>query len=91
MAKPISTEDRLKRARVLIQKAHEIPAPSDAGWDSLNYAALVKDTLRQARDLLKFLPMTAGVTAEQKIEVQSVMKEIEDTDKEILRKSLSDQ
>jgi hypothetical protein len=87
MPKPISTEDRLLRARTLIQKAHEIVPPVEAGWDWLSYTASVKDTMRQARDLLKFLPMTAGVTADQKAEAQSIMQEIIDAEKAILHKS----
>ncbi len=87
MAKPITTEDRLLRARTLIKKAHEIPAPADAGWDWLSYSAQVKDTLRQAKDLLKFLPMTAGVTASQKVEVQIILQEIVDAEKAILHKN----
>ena len=87
MAKPITTEDRLLRARALIQKARDIPAPTDAGWDWLSYTAQVKDTLRQAKDLLKFLPMTAGVSATQKTEVQVILQEIVDAEKSILHKN----
>ena len=87
MAKPITTEDRLLRARALIQKAREIPPPAVAGWDWLSYTAQVKDTLRQARDLLKFLPMTAGVSASQKAEVQIILQEIVEADKAILHKN----
>jgi hypothetical protein len=87
MAKPITTEDRLLRARALIQKAHDIPPPADAGWDWLSYSAQVKDTLRQAKDLLKFLPMTAGVSASQKAEVQVILQEIIDAEKAILHKN----
>lgn len=87
MPKPITTEERLHRARALIQKAHEITPPADTGWDWLSYTASVKDVLRQARDLLKFLPMTAGVTPAQKADAQSVMQEIIDAEKSILHKS----
>lgn len=87
MAKPITTEERLLRARTLIQKARDIPAPVDEGWNWLSYTAQVKDTLRQARDLLKFLPMTAGVSASEKIEVGVIMQEIIDSEKAILHKN----
>ncbi len=87
MAKPIPTEERLLRARALIQKAREITPPGEAGWDWLSYTAQVKDTMRQARDLLKFLPMTAGVSASQKTEVQVIMQEIVDAEKAILHKN----
>jgi len=87
MAKPITTEDRLLRARVLIQKARDIPTPVDEGWNWLSYTAQVKDTLRQAKDLLKFLPMTAGVSFSQKAEVQVILQEIIDAEKAILHKN----
>lgn len=86
MSKTLTTEERFARARILIQKAHEIPTPVDGGWDSLSYAAQVKDTLRQARDLLKFLPQTAGVSAPQKQEAVALMQEIADEEKKILHK-----
>jgi hypothetical protein len=87
LSKTLTTEERFARARILIQKAHEIPAPVDGGWDSLSYAAQVKDTLRQARDLLKFLPQTAGVTAQLKQEAVALMQEIVDEEKKILHKT----
>ncbi len=87
MAKTITTEERLLRARALIQKARDIPPPADAGWDWLSYTAQVKDTLRQAKDLLKFLPMTAGVSASQKTEVGVIMQEIIDAERAILHKN----
>lgn len=87
MAKPITTGDRLLRARALIQKAHDIPTPVDEGWNWLSYTAQVKDTLRQAKDLLKFLPMTAGVSVSQKAEVHVILQEIADAEKAILHKN----
>jgi hypothetical protein len=87
LSKTLTTEERFVRARMLVQKAHEVPAPIDGGWDSLNYAAQVKDTLRQARDLLKFLPQTAGVTTQQKQEAVALMQEIVDEEKKILHRT----
>ena len=86
MAKVLTTEERFSKARVWMKKAGEIPAPAEAGWETLNYAASVKDTLRQARDLLKFLPQTAGVTPEQKKEALDLMQKIVETEKVILHK-----
>jgi len=40
--------------------------------------------LRQARDLVKFIPQTAGVSAEMKEEVKKVFEEIEQANREIL-------
>ena len=89
MSKVLTTEERFANARTLMQKAREIPASEDGGWDSLSYAAQVKDTLRQAHDLLKFLPQTAGVSTEQKKEARDLMQEIVTVEKSILHKSLS--
>ncbi|MDI6768055.1 MAG: hypothetical protein QMD04_00085 [Anaerolineales bacterium] len=44
----------------------------------------IKDFLRQARDLVKFIPLTAGVTAEMKAEVKKIYQEAEQADREIL-------
>lgn len=87
MAKVLTTEERFAKARALIQKAREIPASPDGGWGLLSYAAQVKDTLRQAHDLLKFLPQTAGVSAEQKSEARELMQEIIAVEKDILHKT----
>ena len=84
MAKMIPTEERVARARKLIEKARTIPRPETRGWEDLAYAAEVKETLRQANDLVKFIPMTSGPTAEQKAEASIIMKDIVAAGKEIL-------
>lgn len=85
MAKLIPAADRIIRARKFIQKARDLPVPqSGLGKSDLSYVAQVKDLLRQARDMVKFIPQTAGVSAEMKAEVKSVYDEIEQADKEIL-------
>lgn len=86
MAKTITADERLKKARKLIQKAHDMPIPEGIlGRSDLSYVAGVKDLLRQARDLIKFIPMRAGITDEMKAEAQNVMNEIEQANIEILR------
>jgi hypothetical protein len=85
MAKLIPAAERITRARVLIQKARELPAPPESGRNDFSYIANVKDTLRQARDLVKFISMTAGVSSEMKAEVKRVYEEIEQADREILQ------
>jgi hypothetical protein len=55
------------------------------GKSDLSYVAQVKDLLRQARDLVKFISMTAGVSAERKDEVRQVLEEIERAGHEILK------
>jgi len=85
MAKVIPAEERITRARKLIQQAYELPIPEGLGKNDLNYIAGVKDLLRQARDLVKFIPMRAGVSAEMKAEVEKIYEEIEQANREILK------
>lgn len=86
MAKTITAEERIEKARKLIQKARDLPVPEGIlGKRDLSYVAGVKDLLRQARDLIKFIPMRAGIKDEMKAEAQQVMKEIEQANIEILR------
>ena len=77
MAKLIPAAERIVRARILIQKARDLPATFELGKNDLAYIAQVRDLLRQARDLVKFIPQTAGVSAEMKDEVKKVYDEIE--------------
>ena len=84
MAKLITAEERIVRARALIQKARKLPVPEGSGKNDLSYIAGVKDLLRQARDMVKFIPMRAGVSAEMKAEVQKVFEEAEQANREIL-------
>ncbi|KAF0106683.1 MAG: hypothetical protein FD147_2479 [Chloroflexi bacterium] len=88
MTKLIPTGERIARARALIEKARSLPQPDDRGWGDFSYSAQVKDTLRQANDLIKFVPMISGVTPELKQEAQQVIKEIAAAEKEILHRSL---
>lgn len=85
MAKLIPAAERIVRARKFIQQARDLPVPqSGLGRSDLSYVAEVKDFLRQARDMVKFIPQTAGVSAEMKAEVSSIYEEIEQADREIL-------
>jgi D-ribose pyranose/furanose isomerase RbsD len=84
MAKLITAEERLVRARKLIEKAREFPVPEGLGKRDLSYIAGVKDLLRQAKDMVKFIPMRAGVSDEMKIEVEKVFEEIDQANQEIL-------
>lgn len=85
MAKLIPATERIKRARKLIQGARDLPVPTTGlGKSDFSYIANVKDLLRQARDMVKFIPQTAGVSAEMKDEVKKVYEEIEQTEREIL-------
>jgi len=85
MAKMIPAEERIKRARTLIQQARDLPVPTTGlGKSDFSYIAKVKDLLRQAKDMVKFIPQTAGVSAEMKVEVKKIYDEIEQADREIL-------
>ncbi|HSL46074.1 MAG TPA: hypothetical protein VK897_21750 [Anaerolineales bacterium] len=84
MAKLIPAAERVIRAHKLIQQAREFPIPPELGKNDLSYIAGVKDLLRQARDMVKFIPQTAGVSAEMKEEVKKIYEEIEHANREIL-------
>ena len=87
MAKVVTTEERIKKARALIEKARNLPPPTEHGWMDLSFTANVKDLLRQARDLVKFVQFMPKAAAETKQEVEALMLEISSAEKEILHKS----
>ena len=84
MAKLIPAAERILRARQLIQQARDFPIPPELGKNDLSYIAGVKDLLRQARGLVKFIPQTVGVSAEMKDDVKKIYEEIEQANREIL-------
>ncbi|HWR72955.1 MAG TPA: hypothetical protein VN604_07275 [Nitrospirota bacterium] len=85
MPKLIPAVERVERARKLIQQARDLPVPTTGlGKSDFSYIANVKDLLRQARDMVKFIPQTAGVSAEMKETVKRIYEEIEQADREIL-------
>ncbi|MEY2817265.1 MAG: hypothetical protein RL275_728 [Chloroflexota bacterium] len=85
MAKLIPAAERLIRARKLIQQARTLPVPTEGlGKSDFSYIAEVRDLLRQAKDMVKFIPQTAGVSAEMKDEVKKIYTEVEQAEKEIL-------
>jgi hypothetical protein len=85
MAKLIPAAERITRARELIQQARDLPVPQTGlGKSDLTFIAQVKDLMRQARDLVKFIPQTAGVSAEMKDEVKKIYDDIEKTSREVL-------
>ncbi len=84
MAKPVTSAERILRARKLIQAARDLPVPAQGGKYDLTYIAQVKDYLRQARDLVKFIPQTPTATPELKEEVKKVFAEADQANQEIL-------
>ena len=87
MSKLIPAVERIVLARALIQNARAVPVPAELGQSDLAYIASVKDLLRQARDLVKFIPQTAGVSVGMKAEVKKIYEEIEGANREILGRS----
>jgi hypothetical protein len=86
MSRVIPTSERILRARAFVQKAREIPVPVDTGLYDLSYVAEVKGLLRQARDLIKFIPYSPSATPEIKQEVSNIFKEADQAEKDILHK-----
>ena len=85
MAKLIPAAERIIRARKLVQQARALPIPTEGlGKSDFSYIANVRDLLRQAKDLVKFIPQTAGVSAEMKEEVKKIYAEVEQAQNEIL-------
>ena len=85
MAKLIPAAERINRARTLIQKARDLPVPAEGGRNDFSYIANVKDLLRQARDMIKFISMTPSASAEIKEEVKRIYQEADQADREILQ------
>ncbi len=89
MAKLITAAERIERARKLIQQARDYPIPEDTGWTDFAYTAQVKDLLRQARELIKFIGYTSGIAPEVKAESKAVAAEIEQAENELIHRKLS--
>ena len=84
MSRLIPAAERVVKARQLIQKARDLPVPAEGGRSDFSYIAQVKDLLRQARDLIKFIPQSPSASAELKAEVKQIYLEAEQADREIL-------
>ena len=85
MPKMIPAAEKIARSRKLIQQAREFPIPAEMGKNNLSYIAGVRDLLRQARDLVKFIPQTVGLSAELKEDVKRLFDEIAEADREIFK------
>lgn len=84
MPRLIPAAERILRARKLIETARSLPVPAGGGRGDFSYIAQVKDLLRQARDLIKFIPMSPSASAEMKEDVRRVFEEADQADREIL-------
>ena len=77
MSRLIPAAERIQRAHALIQEARDYPVPERGGKYDLTYMAQVRGLLRQAKDLVKFIPSTPSATPEMKAEVKQIMAEAE--------------
>ncbi len=85
MARLIPAAERIKRARELIQEAREYPVPERGGKYDLTYMAQVRGLLRQARELVQFIPKTPSASAEMKTDAKKIIEETEQAGREIFR------
>jgi hypothetical protein len=86
MSRLILASERVRRARQLIQQAHDLPVPPDAeaGKYNFSYVAQVKALLQDARDLIKYIPKTPSATAGIKEQVTQLLQEADQANQEIL-------
>ncbi len=87
MPKLITMAERISKARKLIQDARDLPVPLEGGRGDFSYIAQVKDLLRQARELVQFIPSQPSATDEIKAQVKSIYEEAERANQEILHPS----
>jgi len=85
MPRLIPAVERIVQARQLIQRARSLPVPPEHGKNDFSYIAQVRDFLRQARELVQFIPKTPSATQEMKAEVRKIYEEADQADREILR------
>ncbi len=86
MAKAMTPENRIKKARALIEEARKIERPSSVGWDFFSYTAQVKETLRKAFELVKLINHSPATAEEVKADARAVIEEIAEAEQEILGK-----
>jgi hypothetical protein len=84
MSRFIPAVERVQRARLLIQKARDLPIPAEGGKYNFSYIAQVKAFLQDARDLVKFIPKTPSATVELKEQVSQIFQEADRANQEIL-------
>lgn len=84
MPRLIPAVERIARARALIQQARDLPVPADGGRADFSYIAHVKDLLRQAIDLVKFIPKSPSTTEKMKEDVKLIYQEAEEAEQKLL-------
>ena len=85
MAKPMTPEERITKARLIIEEARNIPVPESVGWERFSYTAQVKDTLRKAFELVKLINHSPSASAETKAQARAVIEEVSTAETEILK------
>lgn len=86
MSRLIPNGERLKKASELIRQARDVPTGSNGAFLDLSYVAQVKDLLRQARDLVKFISFSPSADAETKQKTRDLIRDLEETEKVLLRR-----
>ena len=84
MPRLIPAVERIARARALIQQARDLPVPAGVGRADFSYIAQVKDLLRQAIDLVKFIPKSPSTTEKMKEDVKLIYQEAEEAEQKLL-------
>ncbi len=87
MTKLITNQERILKAKDLIQQARELPFDPKAVFMDIGYVAKVKDLLRQAKDLVKFIPFSPSADSETKQTTKEIFKQIEETEKDLLHRA----
>lgn len=85
MSKPMTPEERIRKARQIIEEARGIPVPESVGWERFSYSAQVKDTLRKAFELVKLINHSPSASAEVKADAKAVIEEASLAQAEILK------
>jgi hypothetical protein len=85
MAKMMTPEERIRKARQIIEDARSIPVPESVGWERFSYTAQVKDTLRKAFELVKLISYSPSTPAEVKADAKAVIEDISAAEVEILK------
>lgn len=84
LPKTITAPQRINKARELIQIAKNYPLPPGLGYRDLAYVAQIKDILRQARDLIKFIHYSPSLTDSIKEETARTLQELQNVEKDLL-------
>ncbi|NLZ26978.1 MAG: hypothetical protein GX884_05305 [Chloroflexi bacterium] len=84
MARAMTPENRIKKARALIEEARKIEKPQSLGWEFFSYTANVKDTLRKAFELVKLINHSPATPEDVKADARAVIEEISQAELDIL-------